>query len=164
MTNTYNESIEAHVLSCLLKDASLFPLVEDILDEKSFGWPAFGIIYKSIKDLVNADLYPDRILIQTDLERKNLLNGISVMSAGVKGEDVLRWLESLDSDSGNIESYAFQVVEMKGIRQIIALADKMKTLASEGKRPFDILSTMDSESGKIAAPIVTGKQIGRAHV
>ena len=79
----FSENIELSVLSCLLKDGSLYPMVEDILDPSSFGWKPFGIIYKSIQDIINGDLYPDTLTVRTDLEREGLLQAIVIPSNGI---------------------------------------------------------------------------------
>lgn len=153
MTHTFNEYIEMATLSCLFKDGSLYSNVEDLLERNSFGWPSFGIIYKSIQDCVEGDLYPDIVTIQTDLERKGLLEGVVIMSNGLRGRDALRFISEMDVNTEHLESYAFQVIEMRGLRQIISLSEKMRTMVDEKKRPIEILSEMDMESGKIAAHV-----------
>lgn len=148
----FSENIELSVLSCLLKDGSLYPMVEDILDPSSFGWKPFGIIYKSIQDIINGDLYPDTLTVRTDLERKGLLQAIIIPSNGIRGAETLKYIRDLDVNPDNIESYAFQVNELKGLRQLVELSDKMRRAVESGeKRPIEILYDMDMESGKIAA-------------
>lgn len=151
MAQTFNENIEIQTLACLFKDGSLYPIVEDILEKKAFGWPPFGIIFQSIKDVVDSDLYPDAETVSTDLDRKGKLDVISIPSSKLKGKEVLDFMKNLDVNIEQLESYAYQVSELHAGRQIDALADDMKAGVKSGKRPIEILSDMDLKSGKIAA-------------
>lgn len=151
MAQTFNENIELQTLACLFKDGSLYPIVEDILEKKAFGWKPFGLVYQSIKDIVDSDLYPDVETVSTDLDRKGMLGAISIASNGLVGKEALDFMKSMDVNVDNLESYAFQTQELHASRQIIALADDMKKGVESGKRPIEILSDMDLKSGKIAA-------------
>ncbi len=151
MAQTFNENIEIQTLACLFKDGSLYPVVEDILEKKAFAQPHFQIIFQAIKDVVDADLYPDSETVATDLDRKGLLLSLSVPSQGVKGKDVLNFLKKLEVDTEQLESYAYQVQELYANRQLLALAEDMKNGVENGKRPIEILSDMDLKSGRIAA-------------
>ena len=150
MAQTFNENIELQTLACLFKDGSLYPIVEDILERKAFGWKPFGIIFQSIKDIVDSDLYPDTETIATDLERKSLLQKITIMSNGLQGKDALNYIKKLDTNVDQFESYAYQVQELYANRQLLSLSEDMKKAVESGKRPIEILSDMDLKSGKIA--------------
>lgn len=151
MAKTYNENIEAHVISILFKDGSLFSVVEDMLEKPSFGWVPYGIIYESFKETIESDLYPDIDTISHYLERKSLLEKINIPNTKLFGRDALDHLKNMDSSPELIENYAFQISELRAGRQLNALSEKIKKGVEEGKRPIEILSMMDFESGKISA-------------
>jgi replicative DNA helicase len=151
MTQSFNENIEIQTLACLFKDGSLYPIVEDILERKAFGWKPFGTIFQSIKDVVDSDLYPDTETVATDLSRKGLLDSIKIQSNGKTGKDVLDFLKDLEVNVENLESYAYQVTELHAGRQLVSLAEDIKKGVESGKRPIEILSDMDLKSGKISA-------------
>lgn len=158
MAKTYNENIEAHVISILFKDGSLYSVVEDMLERNSFGWIPFGIIYESISEVVETDLYPDIDTVAHNLERKNLLSQVKIPNSNLSGRDALDYLKSMESSPELIENYAFQISELRGSRQLVALADKIKKGVETGKRPIEILSMMDFESGKISAYVGSPSQ------
>ena len=151
MAQTYNENIELQTLACLFKDGSLYPIVEDILEKKAFGWKPFGLVFQSIKDIVDSDLYPDVETVSTDLDRKGMLDAVSISSSGLRGKDALVFMKGMDVNVEQLESYAYQVLELRANRQILSLAEDMKSGVESGKRPIEILSDMDLKSGKIAA-------------
>lgn len=158
MAKTYNENIEAHVISILFKDGSLYSVVEDMLEKNSFGWVPFGNIYQAISEVVESDLYPDIDTVAHNLERKNLLNSLTIPATKITGRDALDYLKDMDSSPDLIENYAFQISELRGGRQLAALADKMKKNLESGKRPIEILAMMDYESGKISAYVGSPSQ------
>ena len=151
MAQTYNENIELQTLACLFKDGSLYPIVEDILERKAFGWKPFGIVYQSIKDVVDSDLYPDTETVSTDLDRKGLLNAISIASNGLKGKDALDFMRHLEVNVEQIESYAYQVQELHANRQLVSLAEEILKSVESGNRPIETLSNIDLKTGKISA-------------
>jgi replicative DNA helicase len=151
MAITYNENIEASVLACLLRNATNYAIIEDLLDKQSFGLPAFSQVFSVIKFCVESDIYPDHIIVEGELDRRGILDSIIIPSNGLRGKEAIRYLKNLDADENHLESYAIQVSEMKAARQIIALSDRMKMLVEEGKRPYDILSEIDTDTGKIGA-------------
>lgn len=151
MPQTYNEKLEISILHCLFKDGSLFPVIEDIIEKKSFGWPSFGIIFQSIKDIISSDLYPDPMSIYVDLDRKGKLDEIRIMSNGLSGKEALDFIENFqEADTNNIESYAYQLQKMQAVRQLISCNEKFGQLINDLKEPAEILNWLDSETGKIA--------------
>lgn len=151
MPQTYNEKLEISILHCLFKDGSLYPIIEDIIEKKSFGWPSFGLIYQSIADIVNSDLYPDPMSVYVDLDRKGKLDEIRIMSNGLSGKEALDFIENFqEADSNNIESYAYALQEIQATRQLIKYKEKLGDMIENSKRPYEILSWSDLETGKIA--------------
>lgn len=160
MAQTFNENVEASVLSIIFKDGSLYSVVEDILTHNSFGWKPFGIVYQSIQRIVKNDGYPDIVSVATDLENRGWLDTISIMSAGVSGMEALQYLKNKDVDANALETYAYQVQQLQAYREIIALADNMKrwTESKDPMPPSEILAKVDFETGKIAT--FTGTKSG----
>jgi len=129
-----------------------------MLEKNSFGWVPFGNIYEAICDVVESDLYPDIDTVAHNLERKNLLNSLTIPATKITGREALDYLKDMDSSPDLIENYAFQISELRGGRQLAALADKMKKNLEAGKRPIEILAMMDYESGKISAYVGSPSQ------
>lgn len=151
MANTYNEKLEISILHCLFKDGSLFSIVEDIIERKSFGWPSFGLIFQSIKDIVSSDLYPDPLSIYVDLDRKGKLDEIVIMSNGLSGKEALDFIENFtEADPNNIETYAYNLQEAYASRQWVAYKDKLSEMIDNFKRPVEIAQWSDIETGKIS--------------
>lgn len=152
MPANYNENIELSELSCLLRDGSLFSTVEDILPEKGcFGWMPFGIVFDTIKELVGNDYYPDVSTVAASLDRKGILNAISIPSfPELRGMDALNFIRDFDADVSKVENYAYIIQEFYATRQITALLYDLKKKVDSGIRPVEILSKLDFESGKIA--------------
>jgi replicative DNA helicase len=152
MSATYNENLEAHVLSILLKDGSTYQIVEDALEKDVFGWKPFGIVYQTIVDIVNSDMYPDIETIAVDLDRRNLLQVISIPSNGIKGREALDYIQDLEVNIEMLESYAIQMLELHGNKKLLSVADKIREYVEKrGKRPVETLSMIDFETGKISS-------------
>jgi replicative DNA helicase len=151
MAATYNESVELCTLSCLFKDGSLYPTVEDVLSKKSFGWIPFGTVYQGIKDVVSNDLYPDVTTVATELDRRGLLDTVYIMSNNKRGREALEFIASMDVNVDNLESYSFQVSELYATRQLRDLKELIGQEIDSGKRPIEILSDIDLQTGKISA-------------
>ncbi len=154
MANAYNETIEIAPISCLLRNPSLYPVIEDTISRKSFGWPSFGLMLQVYKDLVSDDILPDKLSVIAELERREQLSSISIPSKGLKGKDAIDYMENLaDVNPDNIESYAYQVQRYYSFRQLQSTIDKIKSkldATKDNPNPLDILSELDIETGKIA--------------
>ena len=150
MPQTYNENVELSSLACLLKNGSLFSIVEDLLEKKSYAYKPFGIIFQSIKDIISNDVYPDTVTVCTDLDRKGLLEFIHIPSNNKNGKEAIEFISSMDVKVDNLESYARQIQELYATRQLSALFDKGKAEIEEGKSPIEILSQLNFETGKIS--------------
>ena len=152
MAQYYNENLELITISSLVQNAMLvYPIIGDILEKNSFGWKPFGILYKTIREIVESDLSPDYISILAELERKDILDSINIMSNGLRGKEAIDYMLALPVDIDNVETYAYQVQDLHGSRQLISLNEKIKRMIDDGKRPIEILSFVDLETGKISA-------------
>jgi replicative DNA helicase len=153
MSATFNENVEMSLLSCLFKDGSLFPVVEDVLEKKMFGSPILGAIYQSIVDVVSNDLYPDSVTVLTDIDRRGILDQIIISSIGVSGKKALDFIGSMDVKKENIESYAYQISDLYANRQLLQLAKDIEDYVANGKPPIENLSHIDLQTGKISGYI-----------
>lgn len=153
MSQTYNETIELSSLSCLLKNGSLYPVIEDTLHKSTYGHPAFGIIFQSIKELYSNDILPDPITVYVDLEKKGLIDGINIPSNNLKGKEAIKFIANMDVNPDNIESYANQIQQTYGTRKLLSIFEDNKQLLLEGKAIIDVLARLDLDTGKIATMI-----------
>lgn len=160
MATTFNENIEAQVISCLLKDGSLYYSVEDVLEKDAFAWKPYGIIFQSIRDVVDADLFPDIETITADLDRKDKLQSVMVFGGTLRGREALEHLKSLDANPDAIESYSIQVNDFYGNRQLLKLSDDIERYVRDGKRPVETVGMTDLETGRISSYVgATSKNI-----
>lgn len=152
MATTYNENIELCTISCLLKDPSLYSVVEDFLEPESFAWMPFGTLYRSFQAVVDQDIYPDVNTVGVALDRLGLLDAVVIPSENLRGMAALKFIESFDGAKvENIEDYAYQVHEIHALRQLRDLSAKVVRMVETGKNPQEILATIDLESGKISS-------------
>lgn len=149
-----NLNLEMMSVACLLQDGSLFPVVEDILEQKAYSDTGFGILFKSIKDIVYGDLYPDVTTIETDLDRKGLLLRVEIPDLNLFGREALVHLSKMEVNVDALESYAYQIQGLYALRQISTLINTIQRDLNDPSNPptpFDILSKIDLETGKIAS-------------
>ena len=157
MKQFYNEELELSSLSCLIKNGSLFPIVEDILSKKSYANPQFGIIFDSIKSLYNNETLPDLITVSADLERKGFLNGFNI--GGKRGKEALDYVTSKEVNLDNLESYANQINQDFASRQLVTIFDIANKKLTEGRQsPIEVSSYVDIEMGKVN--MITGNTNG----
>ena len=153
----YNEELELSSLSCLIKNGSLYPIVEDSLSKKSYANYQFGIIFDSIKSLYNSEILPDIITVATDLERKGYLDNLSIL--GKKGREALDAIFNKDVNVDNLESYANQINQDYASRQLYsAFETAMKKLKDGKQSPIEVSSYVDIEMGKVN--LITGNSNG----
>jgi len=153
----YNEELELSSLSCLLKNGSLFPIVEDVLSKKSYANNQFGIIFDTIKSLYNNETLPDIITVQADLERKGFLENLNV--SGKKGKEALEYIYSKEVNVDNLESYANQINQDFASRQLLLTFEMAQKKLRDGRQsPIEVSSYVDIEMGKIN--MITGTSNG----
>jgi replicative DNA helicase len=149
-----NLNLEMMSVACLLQDGSLFPVVEDILEQKAYSDAGFGILFKSIKDIVYGDLYPDVTTVETDLDRKGLLLRVEIPELNLFGREALIHLSKMEVNVDVLESYAYQIQGLYALRQISTLINTIQhdlNDSSNPPTPYEILSKIDLETGKIAS-------------
>jgi len=153
MAQTFNDNLELSSLAAIFKDGSLYSVVEDILEPSSYGYAPYGIVYKAIRNVVGNDLYPDIVTIEGELDRMGLLEAVSILSTSLRGRDALKYISTFDVNVDALEYYALSIQEFQAIRKLITLQSEMGKQIEAGRRPAEILSNIDIETGKIAVSI-----------
>jgi len=157
MKQFYNEELELSSLSCLLKNGSLFPIVEDILSKKSYANNQFAIIFESIKSLYSNETLPDIVTVSADLERRGFLDALNI--GGKRGRDALEYVYSKDINVDNLESYANQINQDYASRQLLSTFETAIKKMKDGRQlPIEVSSYVDIEMGKIN--MITGNTNG----
>ena len=148
MKQFYNEELELSSLSCLLKNGSLFPIVEDTLSKKSYANNQFAIIFESIKSLYSNETLPDIVTVSADLERRGFLDALNI--GGRRGRDALEYIYSKEVNVDNLESYANQINQDYASRQLLSTFETAIKKMKDGRQlPIEVSSYVDIEMGKI---------------
>lgn len=127
----------------------MYPVVEDAVSKKSFFYPSFGELYQVIRELYLNDIFPSKVSLLVELERRGILNGILITHKGLRGKDAIDYLEAIDVDPDQIESYAFQVQEFFASRELERVLQEELKMLEKGDRVINILAHNDLQTGKI---------------
>lgn len=148
MASTYTLTTEKSVLSCLMQDTLLFDEIRGIIDEGVFQHPASRTVFTGIERGVSKGKI-DRNVVVSELETMGLLNSLSY-GDGVRGEDVIDSLLSMDVSVGSFRTYVTQLIQAKGASEITAMLDKVDSMIDAGTPLADIMAYMEAEESRIA--------------
>jgi replicative DNA helicase len=156
LTNLYNETVEVAPISALLKNPSLYPVVEDILSKGTFGWTSFGTIYDAIKRLNNSDIMPTVYTLLADLDERGELSGIKLPSSTLTGGDAIKHIAELkEIDENQIESYALYAQRVQSQRELIRSYSRAIDCLKRGEDPSSVMAQQDVDNGKISVRLGT---------
>ena len=150
---TTNETLQVSIFACIFRDASMYAIIEDLLEPDDFSWKPFKFLYRTISEMVNNDIYPDVVTVATDLENRNLLENFSLPSGNYKGMDALNYLSKVEVNLENLESYAYQLKEIRASKQLKDLGENILKKIGDGIPPIKVLSDIDLETGRISVHI-----------
>jgi len=155
MPAQYIEDSENIFLSAILRGGSqLYNIIDDIVEPEDMKWPSNSWILEAMNRIYLSDGEIDFASVCVELEKMGRLDSLisSMKESTVTGKDVILHLYNLENvKPENVETYAYQIREQVGVRQSVDLADKIKSLISNGTSVSEILGFIDLESGKIAS-------------
>ena len=150
-----SRELEQHVLSCVLKDGNCFYEIQDWLSHQSFQLMNADL-WRAFEEISSNDLYIDKVTVANQLEKWGKLDSyIPFLGSENIGRDGIDYLFKLDSNPDKVLDYAKALSEIKNLRDITSLKDKVSIMIDTGKPSAEILSYMDSEGGKISGNSLT---------
>lgn len=153
MVATNTDILQCSVFNCIFKDGSMYSVVEDLLEPEDFGWKPFRALFRTIAEMINNDVYPDVLTVSAELENKNLLDSFSIPIGNKTGIDALSYLAEMEVNLENLESYAYQLKNIRAAKQLEQLAESIKKKLSSGEQPVKILADIDLETGRISVNV-----------
>jgi replicative DNA helicase len=144
--------MEESVLSCVIKDGSLFNILKDICNNKDFWFQPYSWIWSAFQKLYERNSNIDIITVQDELERNNNFNDLSNFDGSFSGYDVLIFLRDReDVVLENYETYAHQVRDDSSKRKIQEILNKSTGWINQGNDAYSVLTNIESELGKVSA-------------
>lgn len=154
---TYEEQsiMEDALLSCLIKNNELIPVIFDILNPDDFQVLKNRVIYKNIVRLNQKDVRVDLITITNELEKT---------TDKIKLDEISKMLDDHNITSDSVIAYANIIKEKSSIRKIEQLMDNKQNYIKSGNL-VDIISSVEKDLANIAVyggvrttNILTGEQ------
>lgn len=149
--NLYNPEIEEAVIACVLKDGTIFSYLNDICGYTDFYWKPHFWIWQIFASLSERGLAIDSLIVGDELQRRDLLDSFITATGGLKGYDAINKLKSLELNVENAETYALQVKDDSGKRQVKEKINKVSEQIIGGSTSIEILTYLENELGKISA-------------
>ncbi len=150
--NLYSPIMEEGVLSCVIKDGSLYNILKDICTSKDFWYPPYGTIWAAFQRLYEKNSSIDIITIQDELSRTRSLDDLSNFDATIKGYEVLSFLQDKDDIIlDNCETYANQVKDDSSKRKIVEILNQGAGWINQGNNAHQVLTNLEIGLSKVSA-------------
>lgn len=149
--NTSNRENEVALIGACLRDSSRFDALADVIQPEDFSWVPYSNAWQAMKDLRDAHLSVDTVTLGDELDRKGKLQEFmydghdSIMWSGRAALSKIR--ES--GDPRNVETYAQNVKDYSGKRQLLQIAQVMATWSQNGRRSADIIRDIQNRLDSI---------------
>ena len=164
---------EMGLLGAVLRDATQYDKLRDIIKADDFHWHAYGWVWSAFEKLHEQGLRIDVITAGDELQRENKLSEFSLDgTSGVtfSGRAALSKLRS-EGDPNSAESYARQVLDYSAKRQQVEVFTKGAYWAMNGRKADDIkndvalkLEAIQTWNGQVAKHTQTiGEAVGDAY-
>ena len=157
---TYNEGLEDAIISKILKDGTLFSLVEGIVDYRSFVWPPYRTLWDTLFQMNSMGVEISPYTVCTHLGKNGMLSIMSKAGGTLRGEEFIFSLYNSEDEFVNItgiETIASQLQSFSASRLLIDLSDKIKGDVSSLRPVEKIMGDVDISIGEISSMI--GKRI-----
>jgi replicative DNA helicase len=147
--------MEDALLAFLLKDNTLIPTIQDILNFEDFNVFKNRIIYKAINRIYNAGMKVDFITISNEISKES--NKITL-------DDVSKMVNQYFTNTDSAVSYAYIIKEKSYLRKIENVLDNKAKYMKSGSL-IEIVSNLEKDISDIAlyggaksTNVLTGKQ------
>lgn len=143
--------MEESVLSCVIKDGSLFNILKDTCNERDFWFQPYAWVWSAFQKLYDKSSNIDIITIQDELQRNKNFDNLSTFDGNFSGYDALIFLQNKDDVVlDNYESYAHQIKDDSSKRKIQEVVSKSIGWINQGNDAVNILTNLEMELGKIS--------------
>jgi replicative DNA helicase len=149
--NLYNPEIEEAVIACVLKDGSTFSFLNDICEHSDFYWKPYSWIWQSFLSLHERGQAIDSLTVQDELQRKDWQENFVTATGGLRGLEAINKIKSAEITLENAESYAMQVKDDSGKRQVKEKISRASEQLSNGGTSIEVLTYLENELGRISA-------------
>lgn len=150
--NSSSHELEFQLTGSILKDGTVIRLVKDIINPDNFHNTICQDIYNAMLRVSNAGLTIDVITVGDQLQRDGKLD--TILSDVHKGRAALSHIRGIGNPR-NVVSYAQNVQDYWGKREINELAAKLAYWAQNGRRSPDIFADARATFDAIEAKMGT---------
>ena len=147
----YSPTMEETLLSCVLKDPALFPVLKDLVNSSDFFWYPHKWIWTSLINLSDAEKHIDMVTLVDEMERSgDICNYVSAYG-GLKGLDALNKLKEIEeANTNHAESYARSIKDDSSRRKILEVLNKGEKWVSDSLPSLDILNRIEQELNTVS--------------
>ena len=150
--NVFSSEMEEGLISCVLQKGELFDTLKDVCNYKDVWFSPYSAIWYAFQKLSDKNSNIDLITVSDEMQRNGTLEKLSTFDGKHIGDNALKVLQEKDGVIlDNAETYALQVREDSSKRKIQELTNKANDWINQGHSALDILTNLDTESGKISA-------------
>jgi replicative DNA helicase len=143
--------MEEAVLSSIIKDPNLFPVLKDLINTDDFYWIPHRWVWSSFINLFECSKNIDMLTLLDEMEKSGSLENYTSATGGLKGVVAMNKLRDLDIDTDHAESYASIVKDDSARRKILEVMNKGIKWSIDGNPSIRILTNIEQELGKIAS-------------
>lgn len=147
----FNQDMEEAVLSCVINDPALYPVLKDLINSEDFYWIPHRWLWNSFINLYDSGRNIDMLTIVDEMEKSGSLENYTSVTGGIKGITALNNIKELDVDTNHAESYASVVKDDSAKRKILEVMNKGEKWIADGNPSLRILTNIEQELGKIAS-------------
>ncbi len=144
---------EVGLLGAVMRDGSIYEQAREIVRADNFGWQPYGWVWKAFEELHSNGMKIDTITVGDELDRMGKINEFSLdgITSPVifNGRAALSKIREIGNPK-NFLSYAENVMDYSGKRQILQFLNKGAEWAMNGRRARDIIADMNTEFSKVA--------------
>ena len=144
-----NRDNEAGLIGALMRDPNKYETVRDLISPADFDWDCYGWAWMAFQRLYEEGLTIDVITVGDELDRMGNLDQFYLDdSKTLSGRSALGKLRS-DGNPLAVETYAANILDYSGKRQLEQLFTKGVVWAANGRRASAIVSDMTKHMGDI---------------
>lgn len=146
----YSSDMEENLISCVLNDNALFPVLNDLVNANDFYWYPHKWVWTSFVNLFDASKHIDMVTLADEMERSGDLNNYVSAYGGIKGLEALNKIKNINPDTTHAETYARTIKDDSSRRKILEVLNKGEKWVADSLPSNDILNNIEQELVKVA--------------
>lgn len=140
---------EVALLGAIMRDGSLYERAREIVQPEHFGFVAYSYAWQAFENIYGNGMTIDTITAGDELERMGKINEFKIDNLMFTGRQALAEIRAT-GDPKNFLSYAENVLDYAGKRQMLTFFSRGAEWAQNGRRARDIIADMNAEFSKVA--------------